>query len=77
MNLPAQTDNDTKYRSSLEWHYKGSTYQCVVRHTACPVCLSKGTITELPPPLRREQPDGTMMVCHPALGGCNTGFEPA
>jgi len=76
MDLPAQTPNEKKYASTIDWTVKGSTYQCVVRHTACPVCGSKGTITELPPPLRAEQTDGTMMVCLPVLHGCNTGFAP-
>jgi hypothetical protein len=51
----------------------GKSYECVVRPDACPLC---GTVavTELPPPIRAEQPDDTVLVCHPALGGCNCGF---
>lgn len=43
--------------------------------TQCPKCGAASTLTELPPPLRAIQPDGTTHVCHPALGGCNHGFE--
>ncbi len=31
-------------------------------------------IVELPPRLKKIQPDGTTHVCHPGFGGCNHGF---
>ena len=40
-------------------------------------CLLCGAVAvvRLTPTQRAEQPDGTTWVCHPALGGCNWGFE--
>jgi hypothetical protein len=39
----------------------------------CHVC-GEDALTELPPPLLERQHDGTTIVCHPSLGGCNRGF---
>ncbi len=39
----------------------------------CPFCF-KQAVVELPPHLKRIQPDGTTHVCHPGFGGCNHGF---
>lgn len=39
----------------------------------CPLCGVRA-ICLLPPGLLAAQPDGTTHVCHPAHGGCNTGF---
>lgn len=40
----------------------------------CPLCGAHA-IVELTPRLKKLQPDGTTLVCHPGFGGCNTGFE--
>ncbi len=40
----------------------------------CPSC-SVRAVVELPRPVLEKQPDGTTHVCHPALGGCNLGYE--
>lgn len=40
----------------------------------CPLC-GVFAICQLPPKLRAQQTDGTNVVCHPAHGGCNHGFE--
>lgn len=61
-------------RKSISWIYEGKAYKCAVEPGACPFCYKSGTVTELPPPLRAKQPDGTTHVCHPSLGGCNQGF---
>ncbi len=39
----------------------------------CMFCGMKA-IVELPPHLKKIQPDGTTHVCHPGFGGCNHGF---
>jgi len=44
---------------------------CPVRG-ACPFCGKKALIAL--PPFMFPQPDGTNVVCHPVLGGCNQGF---
>jgi hypothetical protein len=40
----------------------------------CKVC---GALAVLPldAETRAKQPDGTTLVCHPVLGGCNLGYE--
>lgn len=40
----------------------------------CPMC-GYIAVLALPASLREIQPDATTHVCHPALGGCNHGFE--
>ncbi len=43
-------------------------------HVACPMC-QRLALVRLPPSLLALETDGTNVVCHPALGGCNHGFE--
>lgn len=40
----------------------------------CPQC-GAAALCLLPFELMLKQPDGTNIVCHPVLGGCNHGFE--
>lgn len=40
----------------------------------CPLC-GEFALCVLPPVLLSKQPDDVTVVCHPALGGCNVGFE--
>ena len=40
----------------------------------CPKC-GELAVVNLPPHELAKQKDGTTHVCHPALGGCNHGFE--
>lgn len=69
--------------TSLLWVFPGATgkFKDRAEHetprvlTPCPMCGATLTLTELPPPLKAIQPDRTTHVCHPALGGCNQGFE--
>lgn len=42
--------------------------------TWCPECRNF-TIVKLPDWMVRSLADGTTLLCHPGLGGCNTGFE--
>jgi hypothetical protein len=62
-------------RPELLWSVADkTTYRCPVLPDACPFC-GKARIVVLPPPVAAQQPDGTTHVCHPAIGGCNHGFE--
>lgn len=40
----------------------------------CPKC-GKRSLALLTLEQRQAQPDATMIVCHPLLGGCNHGFS--
>lgn len=40
----------------------------------CPMC-QRVALVRLPQSLLAFETDGTNVVCHPALGGCNHGFE--
>ncbi len=40
----------------------------------CPTC-GKRAVVPLTPGQLEQQPDGTTLVCHHLLGGCNGGFE--
>jgi hypothetical protein len=40
----------------------------------CPICGVRAVVP-LTKELRAQQPDATTHVCHPAIGGCNHGFE--
>lgn len=40
---------------------------------SCPLCGAEAVLL-LDLSTRREQPDATVAVCHPLLGGCNHGF---
>lgn len=41
----------------------------------CGVC-GKRAVVPLPLSLLAKMTDGTTHVCHPSIGGCNTGYEP-
>ena len=58
----------------LIWIIEGKAYPIEPSEHPCPFCKLE-TVVELPPPLKAIQTDGTTHVCHPALGGCNWGFE--
>ena len=40
----------------------------------CPSCKKTRTVAILSAADAAKQTDGTVMVCHPLLGGCNAGF---
>ena len=40
----------------------------------CPLCKHIAVVP-LSDAMARQQPDGTTLVCHPVLGGCNHGFQ--
>jgi hypothetical protein len=61
--------------ATFKWILKGQTYETARENGACPICLAPDAVVALPPPLLAVQPDRTTHVCHPALGGCNHGFE--
>lgn len=64
----------TSTAETLTWIVDETAYECVIHPAACPSCGVPRTVTELPPPLKAQQADGTTHVCHPSLGGCNHGF---
>lgn len=45
------------------------------KRDTCGVC-GKRAVVPLPASIRAQMADKTSHVCHPAIGGCNTGFEP-
>lgn len=45
----------------------------VLDERACSLC-QKAALCLLPIELLIKQTDGTIVVCHPLLGGCNHGF---
>ena len=55
------------------WLIGGRRHTTVRLWQLCHVC-GEDALTELPPPLLERQHDGTTIVCHPSLGGCNRGF---
>lgn len=40
----------------------------------CPACHNRAVV-QLTRAMREVQTDGTTDVCHPALGGCNLGYN--
>ena len=73
MRLKAQTPHD-QIGYELVWIIGATEYPIQPSDTPCQFC-GLGTIVPLPPPIRAIQPDSTTHVCHPALGGCNWGYE--
>lgn len=59
---------------ALNWVIAGVVYQCKREPGACPFCGIPAVVA-LPPPELAKQPDDTTHVCHPSIGGCNTGFS--
>lgn len=66
MTPKQQNDHDT-VREAIFAQLKGKARKC-------PSC-GKLAIVPLTAFERTEQPDQTTHVCHPAIGGCNGGFE--
>jgi len=54
------------------WLIQGTAHTTVRLWELCHFC-GEDALTELPAPLLRRQLDGTTIVCHPSLGGCNRG----
>ena len=52
---------------------QGKSHATMRLEVLCHFC-GEDALTELPPPLLERQHDGTTIVCHPSLGGCNRGF---
>lgn len=61
-------------KKTLIWVVNSRSYVCEVLPEPCPAC-GKFSLTGLPDPIRRAQPDNTNVVCNPALKGCNQGYE--
>lgn len=61
-----------KLGTVFQWSIGEQVFDCTV-DCACPTCHAVAVVS-LPPPLLKEQRDGTTHVCHPAFGGCNGGF---
>lgn len=61
--------------STITWLIGKRAYKCQVLPQTCPICKAKGTLVGLPPPILKQQPDDTNVVCHPNLKGCNHGFS--
>lgn len=59
----------------IRWNIGKQTWECMVLPNDCPLCKKPATLVALPLPELEKQPDGTNVVCHPALGGCNHGFD--
>ena len=55
------------------WLIQGTPHTTVRLWQLCHYC-GEDALTELPPPLLERQHNGTSIVCHPSLGGCNRGF---
>ena len=59
----------------LLWSFGKKVFRCLIVPRPCPICRADGTLVGLPAPILKKQPDKTNVVCHPAFGGCNHGFE--
>jgi hypothetical protein len=57
----------------FDWIIGDKVFHCVPLQLACPNC-GHASLVELPPPLLAKETDGTNVVCHPNMGGCNHGF---
>lgn len=58
------------------WVVDGDPWEALrLADSPCPVCGHVGALTSLPPPIQLAQHDNTTLVCNPAFGGCNQGFE--
>lgn len=57
---------------SRDWLLAGEPISNVAK-SLCPQCHT-WAIVELTPKQRLSQTDDTTHICHPGLGGCNTGF---
>jgi hypothetical protein len=57
----------------FEWIVDGTAYHSVPMTEKCPHC-GRGALVPLPAPLLAKETDGTNVVCHPNMGGCNWGF---
>ncbi len=55
------------------WLIQGTPHTTVRLWQLCHVC-GEDALTALPLPLLERQHDGTTIVSHPSLGGCNRGF---
>ena len=55
------------------WYLHGKSFSTRRLRQLCHFC-GEDALTELPPLLLERQHDGTTIVCHPSLGGCNRGF---
>ena len=58
----------------VTWFVGDTAQMCSRLANACPKC-GNVAIVELHAKLLAKQRDGTTHVCHPAMGGCNHGFE--
>lgn len=66
--------NEVECTEHINWVIDGTVHKCAKLPLPCPMC-GKHSLAALPPPLLVQQPDETNVVCMPALGGCNQGFE--
>jgi hypothetical protein len=55
------------------WLIQGKSHATIRLDGLCHYC-GEDALTELPPRLLERQHDGTTVVCHASLGGCNRGF---
>jgi hypothetical protein len=55
------------------WLIQGKSHATMRLDGLCHFC-GEDALTAAAAPLLERQDDGTTIVCHPSLGGCNRGF---